>query len=168
MTIDSASGALFPIGLMTPLPGHGWTGLTYDITLNTLYASSTDIFISALYTVDPNSGAATLVGSTNAAPGIIDIACNASGELYAHDIVTDTIYRIDKNSGAAALLGSTGFDANYARGMDFEPFSGELYLAAFNNFYLRAELRQVDLNTGYTTLFSVTLEIPFPPETEFP
>lgn len=151
MTIDTLSGALTPIGAMLILPGHAWTGLSYDVTTNTLYASSTDIFVSALYTVDSQTAATTLVGTTTAAPGIIDIACDNFGTIYAHDIVTDAIYILDKNSAAATLVGATGFDANYAQGMDFDPFTGDLYLAAYNNSSFTAELRHVDLITGFAT-----------------
>lgn len=150
--LDTLSGISQVIGPMGNLSGHTWTGLTYDATTSTMYASSTDGSISTLYTVNLSSGATTVIGSTSAAPIIIDIAIDNAGTLYAHEIINDAIFIIDKTNAGATLVGSTGFDANYAQGMDFDPITNELYLAAFNNFNLEAELRKVNLTTGSSTL----------------
>ena len=50
------------------------------------------------------------------------------------------------------MIGPTGYNANLAQGMDFDPETGILYLAAYNNDTGSAELRTVDLSTGATTL----------------
>ncbi len=150
--IDTASGSAITIGPATPQVGHSWTGLSYDESGQTMYAASTNIAQSALYSIDLSNGAATLIGTTADAPGLIDISVGPTGDMYGHDIVNDAIYLIDKATGAATMIGSTGFDANFAQGMDFNPMTGDLYLAAYNSLIGAAELRLVDLATGNTTL----------------
>ncbi len=150
--IDTANGTGIVIGPAAPQAGQSWTGLSYDESSQTMYAVSTDIASSWIYTVDLASGAVTPIGSTTDAPGLIDISVGPTGDMYGHDIVNDAIYLIDKATGAATMVGLTGFDANFAQGMDFNPMTGDLYLAAYNNGIGAAELRLVDLATGNTTL----------------
>ncbi len=151
VTIDTATGARATVGSTVPIGAHSWTGLAGDPS-GTLYASSCDIFQTAIYTVDTGTGAATLVGTTATAPCLIAIAINADGQMYGHDIVTDSLYSVDKATGAATLIGSLGYDANFSQGGDFDEESGILYLAAYNNGLGRGELRIADLMTGATTL----------------
>jgi hypothetical protein len=152
VTVDTASGVLATVGSMLKESGHTWTGLTYDVTTSTMYASSSNISISTLYTVNTNTGETTVVGSTTTAPAIVEISVNNDGDMYAHDIVNDAIYIIDKSTAAATLVGPTGFNANLAQGMDFDPNTGILYLAAYNASTGSAELRTADLSTGETIL----------------
>ncbi len=60
-------------------------------------------------------------------PLIIDIAINASGQMYAHDISTDSIYTVNTGTGVATLVGATGVAANFAQGMEFDKTTGVLY-----------------------------------------
>jgi hypothetical protein len=53
-------------------------------------------------------------------------------------------------TAAGTVVGSTGINANYAQGMDFDPETDELYLAAYTGGG-DAHLRLVDLTTGSTT-----------------
>jgi hypothetical protein len=149
--VDVATGAITYIGPSSPVGGESWSGMT-GAADGTMYASSTSISNSTLYTVDLDTGATTVVGSITGAACIIDIAITPQGDMYGHDICQDAIYSIDPATGAASYLGMTGFDANYAQGMDFEEESGVLYLTAFNNANFEAELRAVDTSTGNTTL----------------
>ncbi|MFH0952774.1 MAG: carboxypeptidase regulatory-like domain-containing protein [Verrucomicrobiota bacterium] len=149
---DTATGARTVIGTMTPLSGQSWTGLAGDPTDGKLYASSTDITASHLYTIDPATGAATWIGLIRNAPGMIDIAINAAGDLYGLDIVNDNLIAINKATGDGTVVGSIGFDANYAQDMDFDELSGTLFLAAFNNSTYQGELRVADTATGNSTL----------------
>lgn len=104
-------------------PNVNWTGLTIDPSTGTFYASDT----TTLYTIDPSTGAPTVIGAFGTAL-MIDIAMNTEGELYGHDIGADSIYQIDPATGAATLIGPTGFAANYAQGMDFNDADGTLYI----------------------------------------
>ncbi|HQV32547.1 MAG TPA: FlgD immunoglobulin-like domain containing protein, partial [Calditrichia bacterium] len=154
IVIDTANGVGTALGTLTVQAGHTWTGLTYDATRGTWFASSTDGASSALYTVDPVSVTATLVGTTTVAGLIIDIAAAPDGTIWAHDIGQDAIFTVDPATAAPTLIGATGFDANFAQGMDVDPATGLLYLAAYNNTAGAGELRLVDTSTGSTTLLA--------------
>mgnify|MGYP006284732879 CR=1 FL=1 len=152
-TLDTHSGSRTVVGPCAPRSGHVWTGVT-GAADGTLYASSlaADGSSSYLYTLNMASGAATAVGQITNAASVIDIAINADGEMYGVDIATDDLVRIDPNTAAGSVIGPIGFDADYAQGMDFDPGSGVLYLAAYNADYARGELRTVDLSTGSSVL----------------
>ena len=125
------NGAFTAIGPSVPLAGHTWSGLTFHPRTNKLFASSTNSTTSALYTVNPTTGAATLVDTQTTTPILIDISINCAGVLYGHDIGTDSLYRINKKTAAATLVGPTGVAANFAQGMDFDNRTGKLYLYAY-------------------------------------
>jgi hypothetical protein len=74
------------------------------------------------------------------------------GRMYAEDIDSDQLILVDKASGAGTVIGSLGFDANFGQGMTFDPVSERLYIAAFNNYRFRSELRIADRTTGATTV----------------
>lgn len=148
---DTLTGAETIVGPMEALPGHSWTGLSYNFTDGSFYATSSSGTSSALYSVDHFTGNVVLIGETSAAPVIIDIAVDNNGVLFAHEIITDAIYTVDKLTGEVNFVGYTGFDANYAQGMDCDPMNNELYLAAFNNNSSTAELRKVNKSNGQTT-----------------
>jgi len=150
VVINTATAARTVIG--TTSPNGNWTGMT-GASDGTLYAvSSVCGSSSTLYTVDPDTGALTLVGNITNGPCIIDIAINAQGEMYGVDIVNDVLVRIDPTTGAGQVVGSIGFNANYAQGMDFEETTGVLYLAAFNANTSQGELRICDTGTGNSVL----------------
>lgn len=150
-TIHTTSGLDITIGPSTPISGTVWTGATGTVS-GTLYASSTSLSSSYLYTVDTATGTATEVGEITNAPGIIDIAINADGEMYGVDIVNDVLVQIDPATGAGTVIGSIGFDAKFAQGMDFEETTGVLYLAAYNATDTQGELRIADTATGNSVL----------------
>jgi hypothetical protein len=150
-TLDTATGAATTVGACTPIPGHVWTGATGTAD-GTLYASSTNDAQSYLYTVNTTSGTATAIGQITNAPAIIDIAINADGEMYGVDVTTDMLVQINPATGAGTVIGSIGFDADYAQGMDFEPVSGVLYLAAYNVTSGQGELRIANTATGNSVL----------------
>jgi uncharacterized repeat protein (TIGR01451 family) len=153
-TVDVADGTITPIGTAIPSADNdGWTGFAQDPTTGTLYASATTCGSSShLYTIDPNTGAATLVGEITGEACAIWIAIGPDGLMYSADIIDDALFAVDKTSGAASLLGSVGFNANYAQDADFDQSTGILYWAAFNADVFTDEIRTVDLATGATSL----------------
>jgi len=157
-TVDTATAVATTVGAAVPYRSESWTGLTASVT-GTLYGASTDCSRSTLYTMDPATGAASMIGKITGAPCIIDIAMNVAGDMYGVDIAKDMLVKINPATGEGTLIGSIGFNANHAQGLSFEPTSGVLYYAAFNNdtFEGRGELRMVDIATGNTTLVG-----PFP------
>lgn len=146
-TIDLTSGAFTP--LVSCPPGGGaanWTGLTIDPSDGTFWGSTaTDLFM-----IDPATGASTLIGPFNAGGTMIEIAANAEGEMYGHDITSDSIYSIDKATGAATLVGPTGYAASYAQGMDFDNSDGTLYIFLYIGSGANV-FGTVDLMTGAVT-----------------
>jgi len=116
-----------------------------------LYAACTDGSESPLYTVDPSTGAATLIGPTGI-PALIDIAIDGTGQMYGYDIVNDNAYMIDKTTGTSTVIGSIGFDASYAQGMGWDPASDAIYMAAYNVSTGGGELRLFDKVTGNTAV----------------
>jgi len=145
-TIDLATGA-FTAVVSAPAPGGGnWTGLTIAADGTFWTSTSTD-----LYTLDPATGVSTLVGPFGIASGImIDIAVNAAGAMYGHDINTDSIYTIDTATGAATLVGATGLASNFAQGMDFDFSDGTLYVFTYQGGGANV-FGTVDLATGAVT-----------------
>jgi hypothetical protein len=106
--------------------GQSPTGIAFQNGSSPFYMSTSDGLTSHLYTVNTTTGAATLVGDTEL-PLLIDIAVNASGQMYGHDISDDSIYSINTATGAATLIGPTGVAANFAQGIEFDKGTGVLY-----------------------------------------
>jgi len=151
-TVNTTTGAATLIGPCVPSPSYQmWTGMSWDTTTDTMYASATDGSQSTLYTLNLETGAATKVANIANAPLNIDIAIDSAGQMYGHDIGVDKLLRIDKYTGATTFIGPTGFNANWAQGMDFDDSTGALYLAAYGD-AAGAELRIADTNTGATVL----------------
>jgi hypothetical protein len=164
LAIDTSTGETGMIGtaVLQNQAGINWTGLAWDASTGTLYATAmTETrfgFSSFLYTIDPVTAAATLVGPITGIGDPVDgtvvvgIAIDSNGLMYGIDLVADDFVAIDKTSGAAAVISSLGFDANFAQGMDFDDYAGTLYYAAFNNSTGEAEMYTIDPAGGALTL----------------
>ncbi len=149
--IDTTTAAINQIGTATPLTGHMWSGLAYDVTTSTLYASSTTgNSASAIYTIDVSTGTASHIGTTTTAQSVADIAFDNSGQMYAHNL-SNTIYLIDKTNGSATLLGNTGFNAAGPwHGLDYSFHNNTMYMATYNSITWEKTVRSVNLTTGNT------------------
>jgi hypothetical protein len=143
-TINLTTGVFSGV-VPCPAPADIWTGLSIDPVSGAFFASTA----TNLYTINPGTGAATLIGAFGTSL-MIDIAINASGQMYGHDIGTDSIYSINMSTGAASLIGLTGYNANFAQGMDFDNDDGTLYIFLYigtgNNVF-----GTVNLSTGAVT-----------------
>jgi len=126
--VDPITGAGTQIGL-TGFPG--FTGVTYDSNHDILYGCTS----SSLYTINPTTGAATLVAVLNAGDWtvyMLSIAYDTwQDKLYAHDIAYDALFEIDLTTNTIAP--ATGFtygpDFNYQQDLAFDRETGMLYLA---------------------------------------
>ncbi len=155
MTVDTSTFATTMLGTPAPISGsQSWTGMAVDPTDGTIYAVSCDIATTDLYTLDPGTGTASLVGSVGS-PCIIAIAIDGNGDMWGYDIVNDDFLSIDKTTGAGTSIGPLGFDANFGQGMSWDPVTDQVFLAAFNNGTFQPELRVADLTTGNTTFLGV-------------
>lgn len=152
--MDMKTGAVKIIGKMQLTGNGGWTGLA-GLSNGTLYASSTNITASYLYTVNLLTGRTTLVGEIKNAPCIIDIAITETRQMYGLDICSDVLVSINPTTAEGKVIGPIGFDANNSQDMDYDETSKKLYLAAYNKITRRGELRLADINTGASTLIGV-------------
>ncbi len=150
-TINTSTGVFTQLAGVTGLnPNETITSMKIDPTTGVFYVSSSSISSSTLYTLNPATGALTVVGTTTTAPSIISLAISFTGEMYATDLVNNSLYSIDKSTGAATLIGALGYDINFAQGMDFDYSTGVLYAALVGNFS-PYEFASIDLNTGAAT-----------------
>jgi hypothetical protein len=153
-TIDTSTGAFTTVAPVTGIgSGENTTGMSVDPTDETFYLSTavlTDVYHNYLYKVDPTTGVATVVTELTGNVGselFIDIAIDASGQMFAHDIGNDALYIVDKTTGASTYIGPTGYAANYAQGMDFDYETNTLYATIYTGGGTGAFV-WFDLNTG--------------------
>lgn len=131
------------------------TGMKQDPTTGTVYLSTADGQTTGLWTINPATADVTPVGTTTDAPGVIDIAFDAQGNLYGVDIVLDALVAIDKTTGVAQPIGSIGFDANCAAGLAFDYATGKLYFTSLTSCVPSTEaIYSIDTATGLATQIS--------------
>lgn len=144
------------VGTTGAVLANAVTGMKQDPTTGTVYLSTADGQSSGLWTIDPVTATATPVGSTTDAPGIIDIAFDAQGNLYGVDIVLDALVAIDKSTGVAQPIGSIGFDANCAAGLAFDYATGTLYFTSLTSCASGTDaVYSIDTTTGLATQISL-------------
>jgi hypothetical protein len=106
--LDTTTGVVTPIGQLNVSFLYG--DLAYDTSTGTLYMSNGwATSPSQLYTVNLQTGAATLVGSMGANE-IFGLAYDqVSNRLYASRSINGTgFYEIERSTGAATLVGTPG------------------------------------------------------------
>ena len=154
LAVDAETGDATQVGTTTPSSSEEtWTEMATDPTDGTVYASTG----TNLYTINPETGEATLIGPFNTPEGetMIAIAVDTDGNIYGHGIdlstAPDKLFSIDPQTGQASLIGSTGVDAFFAQGMDYDPDTGQLYMAWYQGGGVGG-LRTVDPETGNSEL----------------
>jgi CSLREA domain-containing protein len=154
--IDVSNGTITNVGAISAQAGHFWSGMATDPTTGIIYASSYNYpanTASYLYTINTSTGAATAIGNIYGAGGVIAIAFDNDGQLYGIDIAKDVLARIDKSTAKSETVGDLNYDANLAQGMDYDPVTETMYIAAYVNVQ-GGEWRTVNLETGLTALIS--------------
>jgi hypothetical protein len=139
--------------------GHSMHAMTCDPTTGTIYGAGGAGNAANLYTIDPATGASTLVGAFGTGGYVLQLACDADGNMWAIDISTDNFYSVNKDTGVATTVGPTGLALNYAQDMCFDSQSATLILAGYSSF--GAEYT-VDRATGACTLvgqFAGSMEV---------
>jgi len=110
--------------------------LAYDNATDTLYAtgSNCDNLSRAIFTIDPDTAEATLIGETGFGGGGLGLAMRSDGTLFHSRLSGDDLsfYTINLNTGAGTLIGT--IDANIppvprlnVNSMDFHPITGQLF-----------------------------------------
>jgi len=137
------------------IPADLVTGMKQDPTSGTVYLSTADGQSSGLWTIDPVTAAVQFVGGQSDAPGIIDIAFDAQGNLYGVDIVLDALVAISKTTGEAQAIGSLGFDANCGAGLAFDYATDALYFSSLTSCAAGSDtLWSIDTTTGLASVVS--------------
>ncbi|MEE9538644.1 MAG: hypothetical protein V3W10_04845, partial [candidate division NC10 bacterium] len=156
-TINTSTGVFSTLTSVTGiLSNHNITGLSVDPTTDTIFIYSVHGFggtnPGALYTLDPTTGAATLVGTQGVARVVGDIAINSRGQIFANDLTTDSLYSIDKATGAATLIGPLGFDIiGGGEGMDFDFTTDTLYAVLSHRDTPQSSFGTINTTTGAFT-----------------
>ena len=144
--------------LPDPIDPDGFYGaMAVDDVTGEVFVASADAATgtSRVDRLDPTTGALTTLTTTGHA--LVSMAVDADGQLLAVDIAGDLMVRVDRTTGAVSTLGLLGFDANNAQGMDLDPATGQVVLAAFaQDSTLRGHLRIANTANGATT-FVATL-----------
>jgi hypothetical protein len=142
-TFNTSTGAVTFLTNITGLQGVDVpNGIAFNPANGLYYIAGGDIATVSdnIYTLDVNTGVATLVGSTGTGGLTIDLGITTAGVCYSYDLILDNAYTINLSTGVATLLGSLGYDANYGQGMSIDNESGTIYLSAFNNTTVTGQL----------------------------
>ena len=137
-------------GTATYIGTHGIPdlfGLAYDTDNNTLYGATFSGTL-ALYTLNQNTGVATLVGNTGV--GIGGLAYDSTRHrLIGINDGSGQLFQINTTTGASTLLASPG--STNDSGISFDPVTNRLYDFDFNG-----NLTSYDIanNFARTTLLS--------------
>ena len=149
--MNSETGVVTLLGNITGLVGSDQpNGISYNSADGDYYIISS----TNLYSFDPITLNATMIGPINTGGLMIDLCFDWSGVCYAYDVLTDNAYTINLSTGNATFLGPLGYDANYGQGMSYDHSTGTIYLSAFNNSTFTGQLRTMDPVTGMTTLIT--------------
>lgn len=154
--LDSLTGTRRILGTSMPITNHFWRGIAWDIISQKLYGLSVGASGGGqLYQFNLENGVAI---PTVAVVGLQDpewIAVSNDGEMYSLDLATDDLHLIDINTGNTSRIGNIGFNAGFNQDADFDPFSNNLFMAAYQQGAFQSELRQINLATGRSTSIGV-------------
>ena len=154
-TFDTGTGSVTFLMNITGLQGaDAPNGIAYNASNGMYYLSAGSLspVSDNIYSLDINTGVASLIGGTGTAGLQIDLGITTAGVCYSYDLVNNNAYTINLTTGAATLIGALGYDPNYGQGMSIDNETGTVYLSAFNNGTVTGQLRILDTGTGNTTL----------------
>jgi hypothetical protein len=116
-----------------------------------------------LYTIDMETGKATLVGPFQLqGPSMISMDCDSDGIMYAYDLnfAQSKLYTIDLGTGKATPIGNTGISLMYGQDMAYDSGLENMYACVFNYNSWTPEFCEVNLETGkFTTLSQMNNQI---------
>jgi hypothetical protein len=95
------------LALVVAGPAHAIAPATPGVC----YGSTGVVDGGRLITIDPVTGAGTLIGDIVGIPAVPGLAINSAGDIYATDNLLDSnLYRIDATTGLATFVGDLGLD----------------------------------------------------------
>jgi hypothetical protein len=136
--------------------GYPMHAMTCDPTTGIIYCAGGQMYYAInLYTIDPETGVATPVGTFGTdIQGVFDLAIDSTGQMYAIDVYTDSLYTVDKDTGVATLVGPTGYNMNFEQDMCWDANAQALYTVSFiwgeNSVFC-----SVDRTTGAVTILGI-------------
>jgi len=151
------------IGWTRAADDEDWMSMHYDATSGRFYGLSYGGLqrrTSHLLTIDPATGASTVVGAIG---GIDDpqfgtqvqaIAVSPEGLIYGVEAVGSNLIAIDRVTAQATVIGSLGFPLAGAD-MDFDDATGTLYLLAGDANLQAESTYTVDTHTGFAQPISL-------------
>ncbi|MCI4671584.1 MAG: T9SS type A sorting domain-containing protein [Bacteroidia bacterium] len=151
-SFDIDSSKVNQVGSFFTPANQLWLGLSYDPSSSKLFAIRTGSLGSFLFEINTSTAQLDSIGELE-----IDIplwlAIDNQGQMYSLDALSDQLLSINPTTLEVQELGNVGFDANFIQDADFDPETGLLYLAAFNDSTDMAEYRLIDLNLGAESAF---------------
>lgn len=149
------TGALQDQYTATAPPGsQAYSGMALDPLTGNVYAASTSVVTSTLFTFDVLTGNATQVGPIDGSPANIAISFDGAGNLFGYDIDNNSFMQIDPATGNTSNVVPLPFDANFGQGMLYDPATDLLYMLAFNSGTFQAEFWTVDTSDPSVPVFS--------------
>ena|SRR3990167_6858191 len=138
-------------------PGCGRINdLTYDPATDTLYATGIQCdnapsdFDVRLLTINPDTGAGTIIGETGFFIAGNALAISSNGTLFSSGGCSNVVYTINPQTGVGTFLSNIpGPCSPIFNSATFSPFTGE-FLGTFN-FFPSTELTVLDPFTGQVT-----------------
>ena len=124
LTIHDGAGT---IGTVETTTGVATVSSTAAVFTDIAYAADGTLYaidFENLYTVDPMTGATTLIGA-HGVPGGNALVFGSDGTLYAHGFATTFVYSLNTTTGAGSAIGDTG----YASAGDLAFVGDVLYLS---------------------------------------
>lgn len=138
-TIDVATGVF--TAAFTAVPTGGWQGIEWDPTTGLFFLLNQDF---NMYSLDPSTGATTLLGASGA-PLSTALEVDANGGLWAIGFTNGILYSVDKVTGAfTATVTTTPFNM---QGLSMSS-TGQLYGSNTTS----DSLYTIDMATGVTAL----------------
>ena len=121
--------------------------MVVDPTTGTMYAVG-GMNLNQLYTINPTTAAASVIGSTGVYRSSGDLSFDNSGKLYLTSSTpnADTLYSINPTNGAGTLIGSLGVNNVY--GTAFDPSTNTMYGFTDSG---NEHIITINLNTGLAT-----------------
>ena len=159
-SVDTLTGVTTLIGPLGIAPAF-CPGLTYDKTTSTLYAGaligSYPDFTFGLYTVNTSTGTATLVANGDSTGTFTEIACNATGQMYALEhrpSANGRLWSIDKTTAALTLIGTDlgGVSSSNFQDIEFAPDGFLYYTASMGSDGILDGIYIINTSTGAATL----------------
>lgn len=155
-TVDTLTGQATLRGRIAPrVAGHEWMAMAVNPINGDIFVVSADLRRADLYTLDPVTATVDSVGRLFAIPGLVGMAFDGFGRLFAMDILAQSLFEIDPRTAEAVEIGSLGYVSNFGQGMAWDPNRGRMLVSAFEAGFFQGEMREVDLDTGGTTFLGI-------------